>query len=310
MRVNATAKIQAFLASILAFTHTTPSANICETKLPTKPGNRGSGCSFLPYFQKLKVGQLCLFYFSVPKDSTWIPFEKKNLCIFISEPTLNRNLLYLEFTSASQHYARFQTCIRLLRKTLISGQSPHTALQDYRSLQHAFRHWVFMLISLYKHFHIWTEPLRFVGRSKLKQKGRKNTMLCSKRGMEKPYWTVITKMDEDHSTEQYIYTIIKTLPVQNKGQYKDQYKDHSSAVTTTNYSQKSVALQWAAAILGISSPLTRPHLHTDTFLQHQQRNFTNLLPVSISVLIFSIQELCLENMLQHTVFLPHSRNYT
>lgn len=124
MRVNATAKIQAFLASILAFTHTTPSANICETKLPTKAGNRGSGCSFLPYFQKLKVGQLCLFYFSVLKDSTWIPFEKKNLCIFISEPTLNRNLLYLEFTSASQHYARFQTCIRLLRKNTYKWTKP------------------------------------------------------------------------------------------------------------------------------------------------------------------------------------------
>jgi len=50
-----------------------------------------------------------------------------------------------------------------------------------------------MLISLYKHFHTQIEPPGFAGRSKLKQEGRKNTMLCSVRGMEKPYWTVITK---------------------------------------------------------------------------------------------------------------------
>lgn len=58
-------------------------------------------------------------------------------------------------------------------------------------------------------------------------------MLCSVRGMEKPHCTVITKMDVDYSTEGYIETIIKTLPVQCKGQDKDQ----CLAVTNANYSQ-------------------------------------------------------------------------
>lgn len=40
-------------------------------------------------------------------------------------------------------------------------------------------------------------------------------------------------MDVDLSTEGYIQTIIKTLPVQRKGQDKDQ----CLAVTNANYSQ-------------------------------------------------------------------------
>lgn len=94
----------------------------------------------------------------------------------------------------------------------------------------------------------------FVGRSKLKQKGRKNTMLCSVRGMKKPYWTALTKTDVCHSTEGYIQTRIKTASAQCKGQYKVQHL----AVTTASYLQESAALEWSLPLLGISPPTPPP----------------------------------------------------
>lgn len=140
--------------------------------------------------------------------------------MYLESPLLHLNIVFSCWT-----------CILLLRKTEWT-RPPQSPPRLWVSAA-CFRHWIFMLILLYKHFHIWTETLGFVGRSKLKQKGRKNTMLCSVCRMEKPYWTVITKMDVYHSTEGYVQTIIKTLPVQCKGQYKDQ----CLAVTTANYSQ-------------------------------------------------------------------------
>ena len=159
-----------------------------------------------------------------------MPFENKSLHIH-QWAYASRNLVYLQcpLLHLSIMFS-CQTCVLLVKENTYEWITPP---QDYRSLQHAFRHWIFMLISLYKHFHTWIEPPGFVGRSKLKQKGRKNTMLCSVCGMEKPYWTVVTKIDVCHSTEGYIQTIIKTSSVRCKGHYKVRYL----AVTTTSYLQ-------------------------------------------------------------------------
>lgn len=51
-------------------------------------------------------------------------------------------------------------------------------------------------------------------------------------------------------------------------------------------------------------------VYTDDFLQNQQKKSTDLLLVSIFVLIFSIQAHCLENTLQHTVFLTYKESHT
>lgn len=159
-------------------------------------------------------------------------FENKTLHIH-QWAYASRNLVYL--LSPLLHPSitlSCQNCILLVKENIYDWTT--TPLPwDYGSRQHAFRHWIFMLISLHKHFHTWIDLPGFVGRSKLKQKGRKNTTLSSIRGMEKPYWTVITKTDVCHSTEGHIQTIIKTSPVQYKGQCLIWYL----AVTAASYFQ-------------------------------------------------------------------------
>lgn len=179
-----------------------PNTNICEATLPIKSGKRGP-ISFLPYFQKKtnnNKNSQHLFCFSVLHKYIWMPLENKFLHLH-QWAYASRNLLYKYIQSPPlQLRARFscQTCTLLLKEQIKEWTKTP---QDYRSLKHAFRPWIFMLISLHKHFHTRTEPPGFVGRSKLKQKGRKNTMLCRIRGMETTYWTVITKIDVCHSTE-------------------------------------------------------------------------------------------------------------
>lgn len=162
-----------------------------------------------------------------------MPFENKSLYTH-KWAYASRNLVYLQ--SPLLHLSTTFSCHILLPHSAREGKhlwvdtAPPARLQVSAA---CFQHWIFILISLYKHFYTWIEPPGFVGRSKLKQKGRKNTMLCSVCGMEKPYWTVITKIDVCHSTEGYIQTIIKTSSVQYKGQYKVQYL----TVTTASYLQ-------------------------------------------------------------------------
>lgn len=152
-----------------------------------------------------------------------MPFENKFLHIHQWEPTLAGIWsIYWVYFCIQALRSPAKTAFCLWRKTLASGQSPPfpetTGLCSMLSGTE-----IFILISLHKHFHTWIKPPGFVERSKLKQKGRENTMLSSVRGMEKPYWTVITKTDVCHSTEGYIQTVIKTSSVRYKGQYLIQY---------------------------------------------------------------------------------------
>lgn len=74
---------------------------------------------------------------------------------------------------------------------------------------------------------------RYSGKKQIKTEGKKEHYVAQHMWDEETILNSNNKKDADHSTEGYIQTIIKTLPVQ----YKGQYKGWCLAVTATNYSQ-------------------------------------------------------------------------
>lgn len=210
MWVITVAKIQVSLASILACPHTATLSLPGQTSMRPhcQPNQQQrTWLLFAPFSEiTLLASFVCytFLYLTSPSEC----HLRTNLSIFISKPTLADIWCILSLLLHLSTKFSCQTCILLVKEN--TSEWSTSPLQNYRYLQWALGHWIFMHIWLYKHFHMWVEPTGFVGRSILKQKGRKNTMLCSVRGMEKPYWTALTKTDVCQSTEGYIQTRIKT----------------------------------------------------------------------------------------------------